>query len=177
MTHVWGHSFHIGGTTHFLLLGINPFICDGTRTLDIEILSYSLSHWPNCKAIVSLFIGFSLDSWPSILTTVSPFKSHLLDKNQLCLGSQSCGHMLVVVEPASRPLTSFLFQYSGVKFQSSQSPGYLLIQEADPALEWYHVMEWYRRVGSICGIWARDRNSMHGLCSNKTLENESGMNT
>ena len=51
-----GHSFHIGGTTHVLLIGMDPFIVmvQG-RWKSTAFLEY----WHNCEDIILTFIGFS----------------------------------------------------------------------------------------------------------------------
>src|SRR5882724_1536959 len=103
---ITGHSFHIGGMLHLLLLGVNPFIVmvQGHWSSN-SFLAYS----PKSKEIIPLFISFSLDSHPSILMTISCFKSHLLNKIDFTQGSQSTAacqlattcHLLVIVESPS----------------------------------------------------------------------------
>ena len=69
-----GHGFHIGRTTHLLLLGIDPwFIMVQGRWSSQAFLGY----WRRCEEILSLFIGFSFQSRESILTTMSTFKNCL----------------------------------------------------------------------------------------------------
>ena len=71
-----GHAFRIGGTTHLLLLGVDPFIVmvQG-RWSSTAFLSY----WRLCEEIVPLFVGFSLESKLSILSTMSSFKAKLVN--------------------------------------------------------------------------------------------------
>ena len=54
-----GHSFHIGGMTHLLLLGAESFIVvvQGRWSSNSFLL-----YWHKCKEIIPLFIGFSLDT-------------------------------------------------------------------------------------------------------------------
>ena len=75
---VLGHSFRIGGTTHLLLLGVDPFIVMVQGRWSSNSF---LAYWRNCEEIVPLFISFSLDSHSSILMTMSRFKDHLLNRN------------------------------------------------------------------------------------------------
>jgi len=74
---VKGHSFRIGGMTHLLLLGVDPWIImvQGRWTSQ----SF-LSYWHKCKEILPLFISFSFQSHESILTTMSAFKKILLNR-------------------------------------------------------------------------------------------------
>ena len=69
-----GHSFRIGGTTHLLLLGVDPFIVtvQGRWTSNAF-----LAYWCLCEKIIPLFIRFLLDSHASILNTMSVFRNHL----------------------------------------------------------------------------------------------------
>jgi len=69
-----GHSFQIGGTTHLLLLGVDPWIVmvQG-RWSSQDFLTY----WHCCEEVLSLFIGFSFQSHESILATMKTFKSWL----------------------------------------------------------------------------------------------------
>ena len=68
------HSFHIGGMTHLLLMGVDPFIVmvqghwKSTAFLD---------YWCSCEEIIPTFISFSQSSKSSILTTMSSFKQCL----------------------------------------------------------------------------------------------------
>ena len=54
-----GHVFCISGTTHLLLLGVDPFIVmvQGGWSSTAFLL-----YWRFCKEIIPMFIGFSLDS-------------------------------------------------------------------------------------------------------------------
>ena len=72
-----GHLFRIGGTTHLLLLGIDPFIVMVQGHWSSNAF---LTYWHKCKEIIPLSIGFSLDSHSSILSTMSHFKVKLLNK-------------------------------------------------------------------------------------------------
>ena len=72
-----GHSFRIGGTTHLLLLGVNPWVVMVQGRWSFQTF---LSYWRKCKEIVPLFIGFSLQSRESILSTMKIFKNRLLNK-------------------------------------------------------------------------------------------------
>ena len=63
-----GHGFHIGGTMHLLLLGVNPWIVMVQGCWSSQAF---LGYWQRCKKILSLFIGFSFQSCESILTTMS----------------------------------------------------------------------------------------------------------
>src|SRR5882724_5967595 len=62
-----GHCFRIGGTTHLLLLGIDPWVVMVQGRWSFQCF---LSYWRKCKEIVPLFIGFSLQSRESILSTM-----------------------------------------------------------------------------------------------------------
>jgi len=70
-----GHSFHIGGTTHLLLMGVDPFIVmvQG-RWKSTAFLEY----WCRCEEIIPTFIGFSQASKPSIPTSMESFKQWLI---------------------------------------------------------------------------------------------------
>ena len=70
-----GHSFCIGGTTHLLLLGVNPFIVmvQGRWKSD-DFLAY----WQNCKQILPLFIGSTLRSPDSTIAAMNIFKRKLI---------------------------------------------------------------------------------------------------
>jgi len=59
-----GHSFRIGGTTHLLLLGINPFI---VMVQGCWRSSAFLDYWRLCEEIITTFVGFSLMSQTSLL--------------------------------------------------------------------------------------------------------------
>jgi len=71
-----GHSFRIGGTTHLLLLGVNPFIVmvQG-RWGSLAFLNY----WCLCEEILPTFISFSISSKSSLLSNMAVFKSHMLN--------------------------------------------------------------------------------------------------
>ena len=70
-----GHSFRIGGTTHLLLLGVDPFIVMAQgRWQSTAFLEY----WRLCEEIIPTFIGFSLSSHCSLLSTMALFKQCLL---------------------------------------------------------------------------------------------------
>jgi len=74
---VKGHSFRIGGTTHLLLLGVNPWIIMMQGRWSSQAF---LGYWCKCEEILLLFIGFSFQSHESILTAMSSFKDRLLNK-------------------------------------------------------------------------------------------------
>jgi len=70
-----GHSFRIGGTTHLLLLGVDPFIVMAQgRWKSTAFLEY----WRLCEEIIPTFVSFSLTSQSSLLSTMSLFKQRLL---------------------------------------------------------------------------------------------------
>ena len=70
-----GHSFRVGGTTHLLLLGVDPFIVMAQgRWRSTAFLEY----WRLCEEIIPTFISFSLQSQSSLLSTMSLFKQCLL---------------------------------------------------------------------------------------------------
>ena len=71
-----GHSFRIGGTTHLLLLGINPFI---VMAQGCWRSSAFLDYWIFCEEIIPTFFGLSLTSQSSLLSTKSLFIQHLLN--------------------------------------------------------------------------------------------------
>jgi len=69
------HSFQIGGTTHLLLLGVDPFIVMAQgRWRSTAFLAY----WHLCEEIIPTFIGFSLQSQSSLLSLMNLFKQCLL---------------------------------------------------------------------------------------------------
>ena len=72
-----GHGFHIGGTTHLLLLGMDPWVVMVQGQWSSQSF---LGYWHKCEEILSLFIGFSFQSHESILSTMSSFKTHLTSK-------------------------------------------------------------------------------------------------
>ena len=69
------HSFCIGGTTHLLLMGVDPFIImvQG-HWKSVAFLEY----WQSCEEIIPTFIDFSQSSKSSILSTMSAFKQCLI---------------------------------------------------------------------------------------------------
>ena len=71
-----GHSFHIGGTTHLLLIGVDLFIVmvQG-RWKSTSFLGY----WHNCEEIMPTFISFYLSSKSSVLASMVSFKHHLMN--------------------------------------------------------------------------------------------------
>jgi len=90
LSSVKGHSFCIGGTTHLLLLGVDPWmVMEQGRWSSQSFLGY----WWCCEEILVLFIGFSFQSHESILTTMSTLNQNLLvtlnDNLALHWGSQS----------------------------------------------------------------------------------------
>ena len=74
LTSVKGHGFCISGTTHLLLLGIDPWV---VMVQGHWSSNSFLSYWHKCEEILSLFIGFSFQSHESVLLTMSSFKSKL----------------------------------------------------------------------------------------------------
>jgi len=74
---VKGHGFRISGTTHLLLLGVDPWVVMVQGRWSSQSF---LSYWCNCEEILLLFIGFSLESHESILSTMKIFKNRLLNK-------------------------------------------------------------------------------------------------
>src|SRR5882724_2535797 len=76
LTTTSGHSFKIGGTTHLLLLGIDPFI---VMAQGHWRPSAFLEYWQLCEEIIPTFIGFSLQSQSSLLSSMALFKQHLLN--------------------------------------------------------------------------------------------------
>jgi len=59
LSSVQGHGFHIGGTTHLLLLGVDPWVVMFQRCWSSQSF---LTYWCKCKEILTLFIGFSFQS-------------------------------------------------------------------------------------------------------------------
>ena len=68
------HSFRIGGTTHLLLLGLNPFIVMVQGCWKSDAF---LSYWKHCKQILPLFIGSTFKMPESILSMMTVFKRKL----------------------------------------------------------------------------------------------------
>ena len=64
------HSFHIGNTTHLLLLGVDPFIVMVQGHWKSDAF---LSYWKNCKQILPLFIGSALCAPDSIISSMNLF--------------------------------------------------------------------------------------------------------
>jgi hypothetical protein len=72
-----GHGFRIGGTTHLLLLGVDPWaVMAQGRWSSNSFLRY----WRKCEEILPLFMGFHLQDHTSILSTMSSFKARLMNK-------------------------------------------------------------------------------------------------
>jgi len=71
-----GHSFQIGGTTHLLLLGVDPFIVIAQGHWRSSVF---LDYWRLCEEIIPTFVGFSLTWQSSLLSTMSLFKLCLLN--------------------------------------------------------------------------------------------------
>ena len=69
-----GHSFRIGGTTHLLLLGLDPFIVMVQGRWKSDAF---LSYWKHCEQILLLFIGSAFKTPESILSTMTAFKRKL----------------------------------------------------------------------------------------------------
>ena len=74
LSSVKGHGFRIGGTTHLLLLGVDPWVVMAQGRWSSQSF---LGYWRRCEEILALFIGFSFQSHESILSTMSTFKSKL----------------------------------------------------------------------------------------------------
>jgi hypothetical protein len=63
-----GHGLRIGGTTHLLLHGVDPWIIiKQVRWTSTAFLLY----WRNVEEILPLFIGDSLDTFTSLKASVS----------------------------------------------------------------------------------------------------------
>jgi len=62
-----GHSFRIGGTTHLLLLGVDPFIVMAQGHWKSSAF---LDYWCLCEEIIPTFIGFSLSSKSLLLSYI-----------------------------------------------------------------------------------------------------------
>jgi len=77
LSSVKGHGFRIGGTTHLLLLSVDPWIVMVQERWTSQSF---LSYWCKCEEILPLFIGFLFQSHESILTTMSAFKKRLLNR-------------------------------------------------------------------------------------------------
>ena len=69
-----GHSFQIGGTTHLLLLGLDPFIIMVQGRWKSDAF---LSYWKHCEQILPLFIGSAFKMPESILSMMTAFKRKL----------------------------------------------------------------------------------------------------
>ena len=74
LTSVKGHGFRIGGTTHLLLLRVDPWVVMAQGCWSSQSF---LGYWHKCEEILALFIGFSFQSHESILNTMSTFKTKL----------------------------------------------------------------------------------------------------
>jgi len=72
-----GHGFWIGGTTHLLLLGVDPWVVMVQGRWSSQLF---LGYWCKCEEILPMFISFALHSHESILNTMSSFKNKLLAK-------------------------------------------------------------------------------------------------
>jgi len=72
LSSVQGHGFHIGGTTHLLLLGVDPWVVMVQGRWSSQSF---LTYRRKCREILSLFIGFSFQSQESVLSTMHAFKS------------------------------------------------------------------------------------------------------
>ena len=70
-----GHSFRIGGTTHLLLLGVDPFIVMVQRRWKSDAF---LAYWQNCEQILPLFIGSALRPPDSTIAAMNIFKRKLV---------------------------------------------------------------------------------------------------
>ena len=72
---ITGHSFRIGGTTHLLLISVDPFVLMVQGWWKSNAF---LEYWRNCEEIIPTLIGFSLQSHSSILTQMNAFKQCLI---------------------------------------------------------------------------------------------------
>jgi len=70
-----GHSFRTRGTTHLLLLGMDPFIIMVQGHWKSNAF---LAYWHHCEEILPLFIGSALPSSSSILDMMNIFKHKIL---------------------------------------------------------------------------------------------------
>ena len=77
LSSVKGHGFRIGGTTHLLLLGVDPWIVMVQGRWSSQAF---LGYWRKCEEILPMFIGFSFQSHDSILSSMSSFKNKLLNR-------------------------------------------------------------------------------------------------
>ncbi|KAJ6459919.1 DNA breaking-rejoining enzyme [Mycena sanguinolenta] len=70
-----GHGFRIGGTTHLLLHGVDPWVVmkQGRWTSAAFLL-----YWRNVEEILPLFIGDSLDTFQSLKSSVSQLAKMIL---------------------------------------------------------------------------------------------------
>ncbi len=67
LTALSGHSFRIGGTTHLLIHGVDPWIVMKQGRWSSKAF---LLYWRNVEEILSLFIGDSMDKFSSIKTSI-----------------------------------------------------------------------------------------------------------
>ena len=74
LTSIKGHSFHISGTMHLLLLRVDPWVVMAQGCWSSQSF---LGYWHKCEEILALFIVFSYQSHESILNTMSAFKLKL----------------------------------------------------------------------------------------------------
>ena len=63
-----GHSFRIGGTTHLLSHGVDPWIIMKQGRWSSKAF---LLYWRNIEDILPLFIGDSLDKLSSIKSSIT----------------------------------------------------------------------------------------------------------
>ena len=71
---VKGHCFQVGGTTHLLLMGVDPWVVMIQGHLSSQAF---LMYWRCCEEVLSLFISFSFQLHDSILSTMKNFKAKL----------------------------------------------------------------------------------------------------
>jgi len=69
-----GHGFCIGGMTHLLLLGVDPWVIMVQGHWSSQSF---LTYWHHCEEVLCLFISFSFQSHESILSMMSAFKARL----------------------------------------------------------------------------------------------------
>ena len=70
-----GHGFRIGGTTHLLLLGVDPWVVMVQGRWSSQSF---LGYWCKCEVILPLFVSSLFQSHDSIVTAMASFKQRLL---------------------------------------------------------------------------------------------------
>ena len=69
------HGFRIGGTTHLLLLGVDPWVVMVQGRWSSQSF---LGYWGKCEEILPLFISSSFHSHDSIVSAMVSFKKRLM---------------------------------------------------------------------------------------------------